>query len=70
MNIGDRVTWTYKHSLNRKSKTYITKIGVIVGFTGAIKKQRYVSGSVAIVLFDGNKHTSKVLLKELEKAGV
>lgn len=66
MKEGSRVRWTYKHSLNRKSFTYVTKEGVLLEITGAVKNERYVSGTHAKVHFDGNKHPSKVLLKELE----
>jgi hypothetical protein len=53
---GDRIEWTYKHHLNGRSFTYITKIGSVIGMTGAVKNVRYVSGSMVKVLFDGNKH--------------
>lgn len=64
---GDNVKWTYKHYLNSKSFTYITKKGIVVDVTGAVKNVRYVSGSVAIVQFEGNKTKSKVPVDELVK---
>ena len=62
---GDRIIWTYRHSLNSKSKTYITKHGRYLGkrhhtyrFKGDCQ--------MAWVHFDGNKHKSCVPLYQLE----
>jgi hypothetical protein len=63
---GATVEWTYKHHLNRKSFTYITKTGIVQEITGKVKSVRYVSGSHAKVLFKGNKHASIVPIKELK----
>lgn len=63
---GDKVEWAYKHHLNSKSFTYITKTGIVQEITGNIKNVRYVSGSHAKVLFKGNKHPSIVPIKELK----
>lgn len=57
MEIGDRVEWTYKHNLNRKSYTMITKKGTIIR---PVKKKIGLSGGYVIVKFDGNKGTSKI----------
>jgi len=65
MKEGDIVEWTYKHWLNRKSYTLITKRGVIKEITGKVKNKRYVSRPYEKVHFDGNKHPSIVPLKEL-----
>lgn len=54
---GDRVQWTYKHWLNSKQFTYITKVGTVIEMT-SFKKKRFVSGGGVKVLFDGNKHPS------------
>ena len=65
MKPGDTVAWTYKHWLNRKSCTTITKTGTILEITGKVKNKRYVSGTHAKVHFKGNKHPCIKLLKEL-----
>jgi len=62
---GVRVSWTYKHFINRKSFTYITKTGTILEIAGKVKNVRYVSGTHAKVQFDGNKYPSIVPIKEL-----
>ena len=62
---GDRVRWTYKHHLNRYAHTYITKIGLVLEITGAVKNVRYVSGTHAKVQFEGNKHPSIVRITKL-----
>ena len=59
IKIGDTIEWTYKHSLNTKSKTLITKIGKVVK----------VEEDVVKVLFAGNKHSYWYLKLELHKAG-
>jgi len=56
--IGDRVKWTYRHWLNRKSFTYITKEGTLVGST--------TKGKVK-VHFEGNKYPSRIKLEQLER---
>jgi len=55
--IGDRASWTYRHYLNHKSSTLITKRGTILRFT----KNR----TIAVIKFDKNKYPSRVLLDEL-----
>lgn len=67
MKEGDRIKWTYKHWLNRKSFTWITKKGVVLEITGKKKNVRYVSGTHAKVHFEGNKHPSIIPIKELER---
>jgi CDGSH-type Zn-finger protein len=66
MKEGTRVEWTYEHKLNRNSSTYITKKGTVQEITGKVKNKRYVSGSHAKVLFDGNKNPSCVPVNELK----
>lgn len=56
--INKRVEWTYRHWLNSKSFTYVTKQGT---FLRNSKKAGY-----AVVLFDGNKTKSQVLASELK----
>lgn len=66
--IGDRVTWGYWHSLNSRSRTWIEKSGVLLGFVSERKKSgRHVSGVYAKVHFDNNKHPSKVRADQLWK---
>lgn len=67
MQPGDRVLWSYKHHLNSRSVTIITKAGTLLEITGKKKSKRYVSGTHAKVHFDGNKHPSTVPIKELTK---
>lgn len=56
---GDRVSWTYRHNLNSKSYTYITKEGTV--------KKVYEDRGFAKVHFDGNRTLSAVDLTDLEK---
>lgn len=53
---GSKIKWTYKHWLNSKSSTLITKNGILI---------EYISEKLAKVLFNGNKHPSSVLVAEL-----
>ena len=66
MKAGDRVKWTYKHQLNSKSFTWITKEGTLLEITGSVKNKCYVSGNYAKVHFNGNKYPSKVQIEELK----
>ena len=65
---GDKIKWQYTHWLNSISSTEIVKTGVFIEITGAIKKTRYVSGTHAKVLFDGNKTPSIVPLSDIVPA--
>lgn len=56
---GHEITWTYKHHLNSRSYTLITKSGI---FIKVIRK----NPKKGIVHFNGNKNKSTVLLKELK----
>lgn len=69
MKNGDRIQWTYEHHLNSRSSVMRTKVGVLIGTTGSVKNDRYVSGSIAIVHFDGNKGVSKVPYKDIVPEG-
>lgn len=64
---GDRIQWTYRHHLNSRSSVMITKSGVFKEVSGKLKNKRYVSGSVAVVHFDGNKHPSRVPYSEISR---
>lgn len=55
--VGDKVKWIYKHNIKK---------GVVIGITGKVKVVRYVSGSVAIVQFEGNKNPSKIPVDQLK----
>lgn len=58
-----RISWTYTHSLNSRSKTRRTKHGE---YYGQIRHTaRYFGPQLALVQFDGNKTTSKVPYDEL-----
>ena len=60
---GDRISWQYTHHLNRHSETEKVKVGE---FFGKIKHTKnYYGEQLALVLFDGNKRTSKVPFKDL-----
>lgn len=65
---GDRVIWTYNHSLNSRSRTKITKHGVFVRFV----KRKPINGfntevpNYGMVKFDGNKTLSKIALFQLK----
>lgn len=65
---GDRVSWSYKHWLNSRSSTMITKHGVFIRKIN--RKQTYLKHGIierkmGLVLFDGNKHPSRVPLISL-----
>ncbi len=66
MKQGDKVEWTYKHHLNSRSYTLITKTGILIEITGKIKNTKYVSGTHAKVKFNGNKGVSVVPIKDLK----
>ena len=57
---GDCVEWTYKHFLNRKSFTHITKRGKFVRMIG-------ISSGECLVHFRGNKNPSRVKAEEIIK---
>lgn len=59
---GDRIKWTYQHSLNRISKTMITKHGVFI----RVVNHRNKKSQSAEVHFDGNKTTSTISLNKLQ----
>lgn len=66
---GDKVKWTYEHSLNRKSKVLRTKRGI---YWGAIRHTRRLKGRMGfeplgLVKFGGNKRPSKIPLSEIER---
>lgn len=67
---GDKVRWTYKHHLNSKSVTFVTKEGI---FLRKIEK-KYEPGRLlrpdlnrCLVQFKNNKYPSRVLVSEIEK---
>lgn len=60
MKPGDRIQWTYKHHLNRRSYVNITKTGTFVRNVNSL-----FSDTACMVHFDGNKNLSRVDLKSL-----
>lgn len=65
---GDRVEWTYRHFTNSTTSFLRTKTGTVIDFSGDVKNERYVSGSIIHVHFDGNKHPCKKHYSELKLA--
>lgn len=67
---GDKITWTYEHSLNSRSKTLITKTGLFRSKCRhtAIHWRKSYAVQMAWVDFDGNKNRSRVPLDELRLA--
>lgn len=67
---GDRVSWSYIHSLNSKSSTIRKKEGV---FIRPVRSEKIDGGSrttsyeYSLVHFEGNKRPSRVKTKELVK---
>lgn len=57
--IGDRASWTYRHWLNHKSSTLITKRGTILRLVNKGNKK------IAVIKFDKNKYPSRVPIDEL-----
>ena len=66
---GQRVKRTYRHRLNSGSIIVITKYGTFIKEKNI---QRQIGGKswperCGVVLFDGNKNPSSVLLEQLEE---
>ena len=59
--IGDRVSWTFRHHLNSKSSTLITREGFLLKIPNDYQHKK------ATVHFDRNKHPSKVWYTELRR---
>jgi hypothetical protein len=59
MNTGDRVEYTYLHSINRRSKVQITKRGTFLRWVRS-KTNGNTSNDKAVVKLDGNKGNSVV----------
>ena len=60
---GDRISWKYTHHLNRRSSVGRIKYGI---YYGRIKHTiRWGGKQLALVLFDGNKRTSRVPIEGL-----
>lgn len=55
--LGKKVTWTYRHYLNKRSFTTITKEGVVVG---VCRNENYIK-----VKFNGNKNAVKKYKSDL-----
>jgi len=65
--MSQRISWTYEHSLNSKSKTWIKKEGLFLREIKHTRKYRSKPGWVqmAKVWFDSNIHPSIVPYDEL-----
>ena len=59
----NEVSWTYTHSLNRRSKVRRTKYGIYYGKVH--HTMRYFGPQLAVVQFKGNKWASSVPFDEL-----
>jgi hypothetical protein len=63
MKSGDRISWQYTHHLNRRNSVERIKHGI---YYGSIKHtDRWGGEQLALVLFDGNKRTSRVPIKDV-----
>ena len=66
---GDKIQWTYRHMLNRKSSTLITKYGLFIKYITSNYKDGGSRGTHTVfcyVHFKGNKNKSKIKISELE----
>ncbi len=66
MNSGDRIKWSYRHFLNRKSSFVRTKYGVYIRLVKHPTPPDARWPQCAVVRFDGNKRVSRVPHCELE----
>ena len=64
---GDKIKWTYKHYLNSKSYTLITKVGKYIRKIATPICNQDDKYEYCLVHFEGNKHPSRVLISEIEK---
>lgn len=66
---GERVVYSYEHSLNGKSKTIITKHGTFARKVKHPRKYWLLSyrKQMAIVMLDGNKGESRVKYSQLKR---
>ncbi|MCK4817434.1 hypothetical protein KA005_16810 [bacterium] len=65
---GDKIHWTYRHALNSKSSTLITKYGLFLRYVTSNYKDGGSRGTHTIfcyVQFEGNKNPSKIRIDEM-----
>lgn len=58
-----RIKWVYRHYTNSKTSFLREKKGVFIGLVN--HTVRWKGKQLAVVQFDGNKRTSKVVFTEL-----
>lgn len=66
-NNGDIVEYSYWHSLNRKSKTFIIKNGVFIKYIKQPMYKNGIPGKEAVIKLNGNKTISRVYLSQIKK---
>lgn len=66
---GDKVSWTYSHALNTKSRTDRTLVGKFTGLSHHTRRHwaKPYAKQLAFVHFEGNKNNSRVPVDELVK---
>lgn len=67
LKLGDSVEWTYKHWLNSKQFTFVTKSAIFIRYVRPIKKftADWNATKKAVIKVDGNKNNSTVSVNEL-----
>lgn len=64
--INARISWSYEHYLNLRSKTWITKEGILIKkIKHRADKTTLGFRQMALVKFDGNKNASRIPFNEL-----
>jgi hypothetical protein len=67
LKYGDPVEWTYKHWLNSKQFTFVTKAATFIRYVRPLKKftADWSATKKAVIKVYGNKNNSTVLATEL-----
>lgn len=63
---GTRVSYTYRHQLNRKSYVMRTKLGTVVR-TVKHRKGTFYNQPEVVVQFDGNKTHTRIEMSRIER---
>ena len=66
MIAGDKIKWSYRHFLNRKSSLMRTKYGIYIRLVKHPTPPTKIWPQCAVVQFDGNKRVSRIPCCELE----
>ncbi len=61
---GDQIEWTYRHTLNSRQSTLITKTGVVLRNA---KRTKIYKPQMVVVKFDRNKNPSTIPEGELKR---